>query len=65
MNVDTPRFEVDEIEIEAATRALLREYSRVIGFTQARNIAYTALVAARMSKTSADELINQQRYQHF
>jgi hypothetical protein len=46
--------DVDEIEITGATKAIRMDYGDVIGESQARNIAYTALVGARLAKFQAE-----------
>lgn len=47
--------DVDQVEIDGAAKAILREYRSVIGENQARNIAYHALVGARGAKTTLEE----------
>lgn len=42
--------DVDDIEIDAGAKAICHAYGHVIGESQARNIAYTVLVAARIAK---------------
>lgn len=44
-----PVPKVTDAELDVATRALVREYGQVMGDNQARNIAYTALVAVRFA----------------
>lgn len=50
--VDGPLL-VNNTEINAAAGAISRDYGKVIGENQARNIAYIALVAARMAWITA------------
>ena len=45
--------DVDEIEIAGGARAISQAYGEVIGEHQARNIAYTVLVGARVAKFDA------------
>lgn len=46
--------DVDTTEIEGAAKAIRRDYGAVIGENQARNIAYVALVGARIAKFDAE-----------